>query len=405
MPKGNPGQKRGLQQPWTKTEEAFLSYVDPAVGTSCTDEEFIARFPTRQRRSILNKRRVMGLTSSTEIDRLRRERAVNPDYVAPVEEDDGPTIDVDDIRRLAELPDDPEEWDAQHALAFADHMAKARQIATGIAPASTDAVHVFDDGLPIAICLLGDFHVGASGVEWFRLKDDLKTIGETDGLYAIGMGDYAEGVSGSMGKLSTALHGLGAFPDRRTQQLAIIEICKQVGPKWLAFAEGNHDGWSDRQAAYNFTYDVARAINAPFFREAGGSVYVTVGQVEYLIAVAHDWHGKSRINPSNKQRRMLEEWRARERPDVVCTGHTHHNLAHQEQKNGMDPVYLNSGTFKTSDRYSTDRKFHPAYGVPMVILYPDERVAVPVYGSQFRSHGLRILAAERAHYRAMKGAA
>lgn len=379
--------------PWTDHEKQRLADVWPEHGTPPTDDEFQAAFPSRSLSSIRNMRQQLGITRTAEIERERTEMRRRSQEQAQ-------EVAVD----LSTLPDDTDDWDGAIAVKFADAMAKARMIAAGIAPSHESTTHTFADRLPIGIAFVGDFHVGGSGVDWFRLKDDLKVIGETDGLYAIGMGDYAEGVTGSMGKLSAALHGLGGFPDRRAQQLAIIEICRQVSPKWLAFAEGNHDGWSDRQAAYNFTHDIARDLGAPFFREAGGSVYVTVGQTEYLIAVAHDWHGKSRINPSNKQRRMFEEWATREHPDVVCTAHTHHNLAHQEPKNGMDPVYLNSGTYKTADRYSLDRKFRPGLGVPMVLLYPDERVVVPIYGKHFRSHGLHMLASERARY-AQKGAA
>ena len=392
MPSGghNKGVPRRKYVVYTEAERTFLMTVNPQTGTIPTDAEFLAKFPDRDTLSVQNFRKRHNLMRSTAIEEQRRGHYLErkPDPLPP----------------LAELPEDPDEWDAHHALAFADHMAKARQIAAGIAPSDSRANWTFPERLPVGVCFVGDFHVGASGVEWFNLKQDLKTIGETDGLYVIGMGDYAEGITGSMGKLSTALHSLGAFPDRRTQQLALIEVTKQCQSKWLAFAEGNHDGWSDRQAAYNFTYDIAKAIGAPFFREAGGSIYITVGDVEYLIAVAHDWHGKSRINPSNKQRRMLEEWNARERPDVVCTAHTHHNLTHQEPKNGMDPVYLNSGTYKTADRYSTDRKFHPAWGLPMAMLYPDTRVVVPIYGAHFRTHGLAILAAERERYRRERAA-
>ena len=224
MPSGghNKGIPRRKYVVYTEAERTFLLTVNPETGTIPTDAEFLAKFPDRDSLSVQNFRKRHNLMRSTAIEEQRRGHYLErkPDPIIPPEG----------------LPDDPADWDETHALAFADHMAKARQIAAGIAPSQNVARWTFADGLPIAVAFVGDFHVGNSGTEWDRLKETLKTIGDTEGMYVIGMGDYAEGITGMMGKLSTALHSIGSFPDRRVQQLAITGITKQCKGKWLAFA-------------------------------------------------------------------------------------------------------------------------------------------------------------------------
>jgi UDP-2,3-diacylglucosamine pyrophosphatase LpxH len=257
--------------------------------------------------------------------------------------------------------------------------------------------------LPVWVGMTGDWHLGQRGVWSERLLEDLTTVRATPGAYLIGMGDYVEGVN-IHSKAVPALYS-GLLNDGNLQDMyALLRMARAAG-KWVAFVKGNHDDWMTRAAGVSRVDRLIerlgqRGQRPPLFCQGGGTVFATVGGQRYVIAVTHNAKGNSQLNTSNAQRRTFDAWPQWENCDVICCGHLHYNDLHVPPRKGGRCVYLRSGTYKIRDGYAADNGFTPEYGVPGVILYPDQKHVIPWRGDDF-AHGLRFLANERARYRAI----
>lgn len=266
--------------------------------------------------------------------------------------------------------------------------------------------HAPDDGLPVGIAITSDWHLGASGVESKRLRADMRTIGQTDGLYVIGLGDYVEGV-GIYNKAVGAMYE-GRFNDGDLQEMAALLMMKPALGKWLALASGNHDEWLRRASGLSRVQRLAKQLGPagqrpPHFGQGGGTVFAQVGDQRYVIAIVHNATGNSRLNTTNVQRRLFDSFPQWENCDIICCAHLHFNDLHIATRKGGRCVYLRSGTAKTRDSYAADHSFTPEYGIPLVILLPDEKRVVPFRGDDFR-RGVEYLTWLREQYRAWRQA-
>lgn len=260
--------------------------------------------------------------------------------------------------------------------------------------------HAPNDGLPVGVCFTGDWHLGASGVDSVRLLNDLERIGSTPGVYAVGMGDYIEGV-GIQNKAASALYS-GLLNSGNLQEIYAVLRMRKAQGKWLALISGNHDEWLARSSGLSRVDRLAQQLGThgqrpPHFCQGGGTIFAHVGEQRYVIAVTHNAKGNSRLNTSNAGRRSFDEWPVWDNCDVICCGHLHYNDLHTQTRKGQRCVYLRSGTAKIRDGYAADNGFKPEYGIPLAVLYPDRRWVLPFRGDDLDA-GLRFLAAERERY-------
>lgn len=264
----------------------------------------------------------------------------------------------------------------------------------------TTEFHAPDDGLPIGVAYTGDWHLGASGVDTPRLRADLERIRDTPGLYAVGMGDFCEGVNIHT-KAASALYG-DLLGDGNLQEHWALRRGATCAGKWLAWVMGNHDQWMMRASGVDRTERLAQRLGTrgqrpPFFCQGGGTIFAHVGEQRYVIAVTHNAKGNSRLNTTNSQRRVYDEWPQWENCDLICCGHLHYNDLHIATRKGGRCVYLRSGTAKVRDSYAADNGFKPEYGIPISILLPNEKRVIPWRGDDF-SEGVEYLAWLRQQY-------
>lgn len=308
------------------------------------------------------------------------------------------TVTVEDLTELLAMTADLDEnelSDERVAQIF-EYAQRISDIGENLTPSARITRQSFPEFLPIGVCFTGDWHLGGGGVDVRRLQRDLDLIGQTDGLYAIGMGDYVDGVS-IHSKAVSALYDPSAVGARGLQNSMALIVARKALGKWLAIIDGNHDAWSERHAAIGSTRDFAKALGAQYFHQGGGSVHLTVGDQFYNIAVRHNAPGASRLNTSNAQRRMFDEWPDWHNADVITLAHFHFNDMHQPPRKGGSCAYLRSGTYKLRDPYAANGGFTPEAGVPMVLLYPDTKRVIPFRGDQF-DEALHFLADARARY-------
>lgn len=252
--------------------------------------------------------------------------------------------------------------------------------------------------LPVGLVFTGDWHVGAGGVDTIALERDLRRIAAVDGLYAVGMGDFVEGV-GTRNKAAPALYE-GDENDGDEQEALALFLAQMV-PSWVAFMEGNHDAWLRAGAGLSRVPRVFKPLGCPIFHQGGGTIFSNVGSERYVVVVSHRGIGRgagSALNTTNAQRRVFDSWPTWENADVICLGHYHFNDQQVVDRKGRPVHYLRSGTYKTVDPYAAEMGFVPAIGTPLVILYPDRHKVRSFRGDEFE-HGVEELARAREQYR------
>lgn len=240
---------------------------------------------------------------------------------------------------------------------------------------------------PIGIAFVGDIHYGGR-IKYATLRRDVEVIAQTDGLYAVLMGDQMDNYK-PQAKSGTALYG-GAFNNPNLQCSGLVRRLRPAKGKWLALLQGNHDAWDGKYAGIDRLPDLADDLGCLYVTEGGASLFVDAADDDsgvvhrYHIIVKHDYLGKSANNPSNSARRLWEDWPwSFENADAVCLAHTHEpNLQHTERK-GQLIHYLRTGTYKINDDWAIAKGYRPAYGVPLLVLFPDEHKIVAFAGPQF----------------------
>jgi predicted phosphodiesterase len=244
---------------------------------------------------------------------------------------------------------------------------------------------------PIGICFIGDIHLGGD-IEMHLVRRDIELVRETDGLYTVLMGDLIDNFK-HQGKNGSGLYeGLIGDP---VEQLAILTgLLRRIRTKIIAMIKGNHEEFDGRWAGIDRLKDLADHLGVTYFTEAGGSIFAYVGEQRYHLIAKHQFRG-SKQNGANT---LYNEWPwTRERPDVVCLAHLHEPSEQQVIRNGENVTYLRGGTYKIDDEYAASKGFRCYYGVPLVIVYPDERKIIPIPAEHF-TDGVRFLQQERARY-------
>lgn len=299
------------------------------------------------------------------------------------------TDNVVHAEQSLKLPAAPEDWEAYfNTLIDADDQSLDLHTSQDV----TEWTPLING--PVAIAFTGDWHVGAKGVDYHRLNDTLDTIRETEGLYGVCMGDLVEGVS-IHSKASPALY-TGLFNSGDEQERYARMRLERAKGKWIVVISGNHDEWVYKHAGMTRISTMAADLGIPHFGEGGGTVYANVGGAQYAIGVRHNAPGNSRLNTTNSQRRMFDDWPQWDNLHVAVIAHLHHNDMHIASRKGQRCIYLRSGTNKVHDAYAKAGGFTPEWGVPLVILYPD-RLPVAFRGDDF-DLGLRVFLSERARY-------
>lgn len=273
----------------------------------------------------------------------------------------------------------PDEDDIEAYFATLEQAGEAK---AGLSRTQQSTTFRPDDRLPIGVAFTSDWHVGAGGVDYARLRADLEAIRDTDGLYAIHLGDVLENTK-PQGKSGPALwSALFSSPDDQIRYA--VSRARLAAGKWVAICQGNHDAWDGRWAGIDRLPALAEDLGCAYFTEKGGTVLIEHGGHRYCVVVKHQWRGQATINKSNSQRRAWDEWPWEwQAADVIALGHTHEPLCETVQRRGEPVVYLRAGTYKTKDDYGERLGFKAGYGVPVVVFWPGERRFVAFPGERF----------------------
>jgi predicted phosphodiesterase len=229
-----------------------------------------------------------------------------------------------------------------------------------------------DDDKPIGIAFWGDWHIGARGVDYNQFDKDKELIFDTDGLYCVGTGDYKD-------NQNALIHPGGVTEQTATpgmQDLLVSEFFKELSGKMLAAVRGCHDDWDKRLSDKDFLAVMCDSEHADCVNLwHGGGVNINLGKINYKIRVRHKYKGESELNTTNAQRRLLDAFGP---SDVIALGHKHYPDLQVTEKMKQKVTFLRSGTYKIYDEHGQKiGGYQGTIGVPIVILFPDEKRIVP----------------------------
>lgn len=247
----------------------------------------------------------------------------------------------------------------------------------------TEIPVTLEGGQWVGIVFLGDIHIGGL-IEYDLLERDLSVLQQTDGLYAVGTGDYGD-FFGSQPKLSHAMSE-STLPSSEDELMLVTYLLDIARGKWIAVGAGNHDDWGGVAAVEH----LAKSLGTAYFSQAGAALKITVGSERYVGYVKHQWQGHSNISTANESRRFWQEFAEWENADFTVLAHYHQPDTHVRQFKGQHVSLLRGGTYKTNDYYAQKAGYVPDYGPSIVLLSPDEHKCVTIHGPDWL-YGVELL--------------
>lgn len=232
-----------------------------------------------------------------------------------------------------------------------------------------DVAHVeIKDNRPVMPVFSGDWHIGNRYTDHLALREHLRLIRETPGVYMVGMGDYDEQFVGRRAGVGIHEHCI-----KPKQQRAVARhlFKDELGTEnLLAALAGNHCWKPEELTGEDPVADVCAELGVPYLG-FGGILHVRLCEAEYKGGVWHSYPGGSAINPGNNQRRVRNDHDAL---DFVCLGHLHYSYVQEaSNREGRDYIDLRSGSFKVRDPRYAAQKVGAKGGdprMPGLILWP-----------------------------------
>jgi len=173
---------------------------------------------------------------------------------------------------------------------------------------------------PIGICFMGDPHVDNAGCNWPLLNRDIAILEQTEGLYAVNIGDLTDNWIGRLMRL----YADQEMSKKQAWKLAkyLLKDCKI---KWLCHILGNHDLWGD--AAYLIKANAHPMVPVEDWQSRFQIVFPN--DVRTRVFVAHDFPGTSIWNKLHGPQRasMIGE-----EAEIYACGHKH-EWAHATSEN------------------------------------------------------------------------
>ncbi len=278
----------------------------------------------------------IGISRPAFIKRLRiaRQRGYAPASVAPrgtLAAQPMPEVTFPDLPS-SEL--EPDELIEQAAVRFERH-ASARDARRWmeIKVKSTD---------PIGLAFVGDPHLDNNGCNWPLLREHIRILRDTPGLYATNLGDLTDNWVGRLIRL---------YADQEMSKKQAWKLGKyflrDAGIKWMCHIIGNHDAWND--GPYLIKANAAPIVPVEDWQSRFQLVFPRGKPVR--IHAAHNFQGSSIWNPMHgpqKASMLLED------ADIYAAGDRHNWAINQSENANRGFVYhlIRARGYKFIDSYS-----------------------------------------------------
>lgn len=258
--------------------------------------------------------------------------------------------------------------------------------------ATWQQIHV-KENKPFGLALIGDPHLDDDGCAWGELLDDIQTMKETDGLYAINIGDTTNNWVGRLARL---------FGGQETSQTSARQLAEwflvKAGIRWAAVLLGNHDLWNEGG-------DIIRRmcsrspVEIPVHEWQAKLEFVFPNGTTCRGNFAHDFKGRSIYSTTQGPLREAI-WTQHEGAHLYVAGHIHYGgLQQVELPGGQTPWLVRVRGYKDFDSHALVNGFHEGkrFRSVMAIIDPNapEHERVTIFGNL--AQGAKVLAAMRAN--------
>jgi hypothetical protein len=225
-------------------------------------------------------------------------------------------------------------------------------------------VRINYDG-PIGIVFFGDPHVDSSGTNWSALERDVEICRDTQGIFAISVGDARDNWVGRLMRLYANAETTAK------QSLTLIEWLFTQLP-WLLTLAGNHDRWGNEHG--DAAEIIHRLRNSPgLYQNDGARLRLNLpAGCSFNMHVRHDFPGSSLFNGGHA---FVRETLFGYRDHVLACGHRHSSAYIPIWHN--DPVRLcqgfRCGSYKEIDSFQKEKHFKLENWAPSmgVVVNPD----------------------------------
>jgi hypothetical protein len=195
---------------------------------------------------------------------------------------------------------------------------------------------------PIGLAFVGDPHIDNNGCNWPLLRRDIKILEETEGLYAVNIGDLTDNWVGRL----VRLYADQEMSKKQAWKLAKY-LLKDCNINWLCHILGNHDAWND--GPYLIKANARPMVPVEDWQSRFQLVFPNGKRVR--IHAAHDFPGNSIWNPQHgpqKASMLLEQ------ADIYACGHKHTWAINEGENAQRDFVYwlIRARGYKFIDSYS-----------------------------------------------------
>lgn len=224
------------------------------------------------------------------------------------------------------------------------------------------------DNQPFALCFFGDPHVDSNGCNWPLLREHIRTVSNTPGMYGANVGDLTDNWVGRLQRL---------YADSDQSAGTGWKLAKwfltESGVDWLVHVLGNHDQW-------NRGGDLIRAFvgtKVPVLDDEARFILQTPNGTEYPIWVRHQFVGNSMWNTLHGMQRTAH---TKEAAALYICGHLHNWALHEEESASRGHVYwlARARGYKYLDAHQTALG-HAAqeYGASIVAVFNPRATRLP----------------------------
>jgi len=266
-----------------------------------------------------------------------------------------------------------------------NYLQEGREIAKEFEIGQREATFVPDPempDLPIVILLASDIHYGSTGVRYDILKYFLDAVDELPNFYLATNGDEVDA-------FNAVFHPTGMTENPLPPQIqsrAIAEKLRTLDEKGkiAVLSQGNHNrsGFAGGQDWYD---SFLSGFRCPVFT-SGGLLHVDYRGAVYNGLMNHTYWGKSKLNPCNSVKRMIEyEGGGVGDIDFGWVGHVHQSDVEHFERGGKDVLAFVSGTLKQDDKWAAQNGIggRGQLAGTSIMLFPEEKQMVGF--KQFKS--------------------
>jgi hypothetical protein len=237
---------------------------------------------------------------------------------------------------------------------------------------SADITIPVDSGGILIVCM-SDLHVGNRYTNMEMLKNDVKDISETPGVYAFIVGDLLD-VAGVKSTPHKNLSLDQVMPFKKAKEF-VKKMYEVFGDKVLATTSGCHGAWSYNDTGEYYEEEFVQLTDTKVFLEHGGTLAIQLGDQTYRIFMSHKVRGNSKLNPTRGLFRLHEQGLDF---DVGIGAHHHEQAALTLPRRGKLITCIKCGTYKLLDNFANKVGFvQQKMTIPGFYISADQHEVIP----------------------------